>query len=186
MPTTANVSTGKPKVAGAVFCAPVGTTLPTDPSTALAAAFKDLGYISEDGVTNANGPTTQDVKDWGGRTVLVLTTEKPDTFKLKFIESLNTDVLKTVYGSSNVTVATGGAITVVANNAEPAEQAYVIDMVMRGGALKRIVIPRGMLSELADIVYKADEAVGYDATLAALPDASGNSHYEYISPAPSA
>ena len=37
----ANVTTGKPKVGGAVFRAPVGTTLPTDASTALNSAFKE-------------------------------------------------------------------------------------------------------------------------------------------------
>ena len=57
---------------------------------------------------------------------------------------------------------------------------YVIDMVMHGGALKRIVIPCGSVSDLADIVYKSDEVVGYEITLEALPDSSGNSHYEYI------
>ena len=43
MPTSANVSVGKPKIAGAVYVAPLGTTLPTDAVTALATAFKGLG-----------------------------------------------------------------------------------------------------------------------------------------------
>lgn len=179
MPDTAKVSTGKPKVAGAVYRAAKGTTLPTDATTALAAAFKDMGYISEDGVTNTNSPDSEKIKDWGGQTVLVVTTEKPDTFKLTFLESLNSNVLETVYGQSNVTVS-GSTITVAASADELEEYVYAIDMVMRGGALKRVVIPHGVLSALGDVVYKADEAVGYEVTLEALPDSSGNTHYEYI------
>ena len=178
MPTASNVSTGKPKVAGAVYRAPAGTTLPTDATTALAAAFEDMGYISEDGVTNSNSPNSDKIKEWGGSTVLVVVNNKEDSFKLTFLESLNADVLKTVYGDSNVTEGTG-TISVVANSAALTEHVYVIDMVM-GGALKRIVIPAGSLSELGDIVYKASEAVGYEVTLECLPDSSGNTHYEYI------
>ena len=179
MPATSNVSTGKPKVAGAVYRAAAGSTLPTNASASLSGAYVDMGYISEDGVTNSNSPSSDKIKDWGGQTVLVVATEKPDTFKVKFLESLNSNILETVYGESNVTVS-GSTITVTANAAEAAEAVYVIDMVMRDGALKRIVIPCGKLSEVGDIVYKADEAVGYDVTIEALPDSSGNTHYEYI------
>jgi len=95
------------------------------------------------------------------------------------LESLNSNVLETVYGADNVTVS-GNAITVLANASELGEFVYVIDVAMRGGAMKRIVIPDGALSELGDIVYKDDEAIGYEVTLDCMPDASGNSHYEYI------
>ena len=180
MPTTAYVSTGKPKINGAVYRAPLGTTLPTDASTALATAFKDMGFVSEDGVSNSNSPDSEKVKAWGGQTVLVVVNEKPDSFKLKFLESLNTNVLETVYGSANVTADTqAGTINVVANAATLGEFVYVIEMRM-GTAMKRIVIPNGSLSEVGDIVYKDNEPVGYEVTLECLPDSSGNNHYEYI------
>lgn len=179
MPTVTNVSTGKPKVAGAVFRAPAGTTLPTDATTALNNAFVDLGYISEDGVVNDNNADSEEIKAWGGQTVMVSYSSKTDTWKMTFIEATNAEVLKTVYGSSNVTTGTG-TITVNANSAEPTGAPYVIDMALRGGAMKRVVIPNGVLSELGEITYKDDEAIGYEVTLNALPDASGNTHYEYI------
>lgn len=181
MPTVSKVSAGKPKVAGAVYRAPLGTALPTDATTALAAAFLDMGYISEDGVTNSNSPDTEKIRAWGGQVVLIVSTEKPDTFKLTFLESLNENVLKTVYGDANVTVdVQAGTINVVSNAEALEEHVYVIDMALRGGALKRVVIPSGALSELGDIVYKDDEAIGYEVTLDCMPDGSGNNHYEHI------
>ena len=181
--TVGNVSAGKPKVGGAVYRAPKGTALPTDASSELAAVYKALGYISDDGLTNSNAPESDDIKAWGGDTVLSVQTDKPDTFGMKFIESLNTEVLKTIYGDDNVSVDADGSITIKATSTEMDEAIYVIDMIMRGGALKRIVIPIGKISDLGDIEYKDNDAVGYDTTITAMPDADGVTHYEYIKPA---
>jgi hypothetical protein len=181
--TVSNVSAGKPKVGGAVYRAPKGTALPTNASSELAAAYKALGYISEDGLVNSNAPESEDIKAWGGDTVLSVQTDKPDTFQMKFIESLNSEVLKTIYGDDNVSVESDGSITVKATSTEMEEAVYVVDMIMRGGALKRIVVPTGKISDLGDIEYKDDDAVGYDATITAMPDTNGVTHYEYIKPA---
>lgn len=178
---TEHVSTGKPKVTGAIYRAPVGTPLPTDASSTLDLSFVELGYVSEDGVTNNNSPDSDKVKAWGGQTVLVLQNEKPDEWKMTMLESLNPNVLETVYGTDHVTYnGTAGTIAVEATADQQEEYSYVIDMVMKGNAMKRVVIPNGSLSEVGEIVYKDDEAVGYELTLNALPDANGVTHYEYI------
>ena len=179
MPNVSNVSTGKPKVAGAVYRAPKGTALPTDASSALAQAYVDMGYISEDGVTNSLSKETTDIKEWGGDVVDTVLNSQTDTFSFKFIESLNVDTLKCIYGTNNVTESSG-AITVTVNATDAPTGVYVIDMIQKGNRMKRIVIPNGRITELGDVVYKADEAVGYDVTLTAHLDSSSNTHYEYI------
>ena len=175
-----NVTTGKPKIGGAIYRAPEGTTLPKDAKAELDPAFKEMGYVSEDGLTNANSPDTDKVKAWGGDTVLTVQKGKDDDFKATFIEAKNVEVLKMVYGDENVSGDLETGITVKANAKEAESYAYVVDLILRDNALKRIVIPSAKVTEIGDVTYSDDDAVGYETTLNASPDADGNTHYEYI------
>lgn len=181
--TQTNVSVGKPKVDGAIYRAPLGTTLPTDATTALDTAFVGVGYVSEDGLTNTNSASTEQIKAWGGDIVLQPQTEKPDTFKATFIESKNVDLLKAVYGDDNVDGDLTTGITVRANSSEVPASAWVIDMILTGGTLKRIVIANGQPNLDGDITYKDNEAVGYPITITAYPGGAAfdnDTHKEYI------
>lgn len=178
--TTAYVSTGAPNVGGYAYTAPLGSTLPTDASTALDAVFVSLGFISEDGVTNSNSPESEDIKDWGGTTVLSTQTSKDDTWKFTLIESKNANVLKMVYGEDNVTGDLSTGLTIKANSDELSYAAYAFDMVMRDETKKRIVLPNAKVTEIGDISYTRSDVIGYEITLTCAPDSDGQTHYEYI------
>lgn len=175
-----NVTAGKPKIGGAVYRAKKGTALPTDATTALTEAYKCLGYCSEDGLSNGNDRSSDKVAAWGGDVVLNMTNAGSDTFTLTLIEGLSEEVLKTVYGSDNVTANASNDITVAVNGGSDEEAVYVFELILKGGALKRIVVPCASVTSLGEVKYVDTDAVGYNITLTAVNDESGNSHYEYI------
>ena len=94
------VTTGK---LGGVFRAPAGTTLPTDATTTLASTFKNIGEVSEDGITKSYSYESEEIKNMNGAVVLTVQTSKNVSFAFKDISLLNIDAMKAVYGADNVT-----------------------------------------------------------------------------------
>ncbi len=178
--TATNVTTGKPNIGGAIYTAPIGTTLPADATTALDNAFVCLGYVSEDGLSNNNELSVEAIKAWGGNIVYRSLTEMNDEFGLALIETENVDVLKTVYGESNVTVDTNGNVSVNVVGEDPIERVWVFELALRGDRAKRIVIPDGAITSRDEITYNDSDAVAYGITVSAYPDASGSTHKEYL------
>lgn len=174
-----NVTASAPALNGAISVAPAGTTPPTSISAALT-GFETLGYISEDGVTNSNSPSSTAIKAWGGDTVLVTDDGRTNTYKFKAIEYLKPTVLKMTFGDTNVSGDLTNGITVNGNNKPMEEHVWVIDIIHRDGVLERIVIPKGTVTAIGDIVYKSTEATASELTVSAFPDSSGNSDYRYI------
>lgn len=180
MATATNVTNAKAGLTGPIYWAPLGTALPTSVDAELNTAFKALGFVSEDGVTNDNSPESDEVKSWGGYTVLNMQTERPDTFGFTLLEALNVDLLKVIYGEDNVTVADGGEISVKATADDMAHGAWVIDSILQDGKKERIVIPNAAVSELGTITRVDSEPISYEITITAVPDTTGTYHYQYI------
>lgn len=175
---TSNVTVGKPKIAGAIYRAVLGTKLPTSATEELDSAFEELGYCSEDGLVNSNSAEFEDYKAWGGDIVYSSQTEKTDTFNFSLIEVMKKAVLQTIYGEDHVTGDLASGLTVEANNEELPESSYVFDLLLNG-AMKRIVVPKGKITETGDVTYSDDELTAYEATITCYP-INKITHYEYI------
>lgn len=180
MNDASNVSFGKPKASGAVFVAPAGTTLPTNATASLDAAFEGLGYVSEDGLVNEVETDTENVNAWGGDLVLVGQTTFSETFTVNLIET-NEKALEVYYGADNVTVDGSGNITVTQNSDVLPNVVVVFELVLTGGRIKRIVVPNAQIVDRSgEISYTDGEAIAYPAVFTAFPDDNGNTHTEYI------
>lgn len=171
---TKNVVAGRPLSTGGVLRAPLGTALPTDVTTAPGAAFKALGYVSEDGLTETVERSTDKIRAWGGDTVKVVQTEYGVTYSFTLIEATREDVLKAVYGEGNVTTTpatpSAGALSTVVLNSETLEHAAWIFEIKDGDARIRIVVPDGQVTEIGEVTYADGEAVGYEVTVEAFRD----------------
>ena len=178
MPKNTDVRVGAPdqKVTGAIKHAPVGTALPdltdiTKAAVTLNTAFTGDEYVSEDGLTLSPSRSTTEIKDWSGSTVR------------KVLESFDGTLAWTMiaFGADHVTTAaattTHGAQVKAALGAYlPEEQAWVF-LMKDGDARIVIAVPDGQITEVGEVTFASNNAVGWNVTLSCYPDAAGNSIY---------
>lgn len=182
--TAKNVVFSKPKAAGAVWHAPEGTTLPTDAVTALDAAFKSLGYISEDGVEEAHSLSSETVKDYGKTTILVIDGGDETTLAFTPVEYTNPEVQSFLFGTDNVETDESGDLAGVKVSDDSKEVgAYVLEHVLSNGVIERDVVPRGKVTAIDTNTYSAGAALGPKVTITPLADDSGVKIYKYFAKA---
>ena len=187
MPNTNEVRVGAPDQAttGAILHAPIGTALPTMSSISktgvtINSAFKGNEYVSEDGLTLSPSRSTTEIKDWSGSTVRKLLESFDGTLTWTMI-STNKDALAIAFGSNNVTYST--ASSTHGNQAQaalgaylPEEQAWLF-LMKDGNARIIIAVPDGQITEVGDVTFASNAAVGWQVTLSCYPDSSGKSIY---------
>lgn len=174
-------TTSAPKTGGPLFRGATSATLPTDAVSELGADFTNLGRISDDGAKISDSISTEEIKDWEGIVVATPVKEKKDELEITLIESLNVEVLKTVYGSDNVSGTLETGITVKSNPHNPKHYAYVLDTIEGEDAdiLHRKVYPNAAITKVGDQTYVNNKLVSYQVTITALGDENGNTHYDY-------
>ena len=187
MPNTSDVRIGAPdqQTTGAIKHAPVGTTLPTLSSISttgvtLDQAFTGDEYVSEDGLTLTPSMSTTEIKDWSGTTVRKVLESFDGTLSWTMI-STNEGAMEVAFGDNYVTTAaaasTHGAQTRTALGAHLPEAQSWVFLMKDGDARIVIVVPNGQVTEVGEVTFAANAAIGWQVTLSCYPDSTGECIY---------
>lgn len=173
-----------PRTAGGVMRGALGAILPT---TALGpitdASVVDLGIIGDTGLVRHEDRQNTDVYDWGGNLVATLQDRYGLTLTFKFLQVMNADVNKAVFGDSNVqvtpaTTSQGTEIRVLMNSKLLTTGCWVFDGVYQNINM-RLVVPIARITQVGDVNWVHNRLCEYDVTLKPFPDSAGNHAYQY-------
>lgn len=160
---------------GKVYVAPAGTALPTNIATALNAAFKDVGYVSEDGVTFTDGKDIENVEAWQSfYPIRKLITAKNTAVEF-VMRQWNEDTVKVAFGGG-VIQRTAGITTYRPPKPDDAldYRAVVIEWTDGAAITYRLVIPRAIIDgEVGPNIVRtaaADLPVSFAVTPSGNPD----------------
>lgn len=180
---TSNVLVGAPSVSGGFWVANKLTQAEIDALTGTTdltaeAKFHPVGFVSEDGITEAQERDTEKVKAWGGDTIRVLQNEFTKTYSLTFMELKNIEVLKLIYGDGNVTEAPDGSVAIRHNKDTLDHKTFVIDVLDRNERVRK-VIPNGQITETGELNLTHSAVMSLEITIEAFIDEKGNNAYEF-------
>lgn len=154
-----------------VYVAPVGSTAPTDTTTALDAAFEALGLLSDDGMTESREDEITDHYAYGGTLVRTTRSKHKRTITVTALED-NDVVFGLVNPGSSASTVTGTTTRTVKVPSEPNPKAFVIELT-DGAITKRRVIPRGEVVDVGDVSISDDEMAMYELTITVYPASDG-------------
>lgn len=161
-------------VTGAVSVGLTSATAPVDADSALT-GFDDLGYVGEDGVTEARDRSTNTIRGWQNGDILrEVVTEASVTYAFTMVET-KAETVELYYGGA---VDTSDGSIVVVPSKTGGRKSFVLD-VIDGDDYIRAYVPEGEVVEVGEQVYANGEAIGYEVTVraypsATIPDADGN------------
>lgn len=166
-----------------VYTAVLGTALPTDTSTALAAAWKLIGLLNGDeGITESRDEDTDDKYAWGGILVRTVHSHHKRSFNFTAFET-NDNVFALVNpGSAVPTVATLTRTSIVKVPVYT-PQAMVIELT-DGARKKRITCTRVETAEIGDREIAEQDLESWPVTVNVIPNTSSVLYTEIENPYP--
>lgn len=162
-----DASKARVAVTGAVYCDPTSAgAAPTSSSSSINAAYKDLGYISEDGVTLTlpDGGDVTNLKVWqNNATVRTIRSASEELPQISF--TLVETKLETIQLAFNATVTQSvadGTFTYDSNAVRPTSR--VILDVVDGAELIRAYAPQFIVTSVGEVSLTSTGLIGYQIT----------------------
>lgn len=167
-----NITIGRPKAGGAIYVAPLGTQLPSDAGTSLSGSYVNLGYVTEDGVTQSTAEDTEMIKAWGPENVMVAQNDFGETVTYNLMETIRPSVLQFMRGAENVSIDADGAIASATTGDPLPRCVVVIDTIQNNGSanprIHRIVYGDCQITDRSgDQTYNNSDPVTYPVTITA-------------------
>jgi len=168
---------------GGLYVAPFGTALPDDVDAPLDAAFKNLGYISADGVSITIDSATSPIEVWGGDEIGSLRDTYSIEYSMQLYQVLSPEVNAALFGDDNVstenaTSSVGNRMRVLLNSKLPPRMSLVIDSFYENKAIRHVA-QIAQLSDLGDITLVHNEALRLEPTWRVLRGTDGNHVIQY-------
>lgn len=151
---------------GNVYVAPVGTAGPTNIATALNAAFIDLGYLSEDGISEFSpGVETNAIPAWQSfYPIRRVVTDRSLTIGFTLLEWSDVTV-KLAFGGGDIATATS-IYTYTPPDPEDIDYRAMVVQWIDGAKNYRLHLPRVMVTDVGSIPLRRGDAAGIPLTFA--------------------
>lgn len=162
---------------GTVYVAPVGSTQPTNPTSAPAAAWLDLGYVSEDGATFSESKDIEDVLAWQSfYPVRKLITGKEATLAFALRE-WDERSIPLAFGGGTISQPSAGVWRYEPPLPGTLDlRAMMIDW-QDGSKNYRLIIPRGLVVEAVETNLTRSAAADLPITFSAIPSSTADDAY---------
>ena len=164
-----SVNLGIGAATGMFFHAPAGTPLPTYPTETLAEAWKEVGFVAEDGINWHHGRSAEALKDWSNSIRRQLQSQDDKTVTVPII-STTEEVLKTIFGAANVvktaaSASHGTLLSVeVKEGVMSGEEAFLF-LMKDGEDTLMLGTTSGFVTTLDDISFAPGSAINWNATI---------------------
>ena len=168
---TNEVNLGAGLATGMFFHAPANTALPAYPLEELDNAWKEVGYVSQDGITWHHGRSAEALKDWSNSIRRMLQSSDDKTVAATII-STTKEVLETIFGADHVTETAASQdhgkleAVEVKEGVMSGEEAFLF-LMKDGDDTFMLGTTRGFITNLDDITFAPGASITCGATISA-------------------